>query len=311
MSVHVSAYVWEHSIHKGAELLLMLAIADIAHKNGVAFPSVKTLSGFIRMSERQTQRLISRCEASGELEVKRNGGPHGTHLFRVRMNLTLPLFTPGSAKEGGDILSPDNLSGDKSTHRGVTNPPTRGDIAKSPEPKEQKKNRIAGGATPSPVASCFAAYAEGIKTRYGAEYPPSGKANGQFANIVGRVGGDAALAVTRFYVASSDPWYCKVRHSMDYLQRDCERLWLEVQIATGSAVKPPTKATAALLAADGTVKRPLGDRPLAGPVEVAKLVLSEYAGMIARIGAKYIEVRLGAERKVFTIEELTRETAHA
>src|SRR5258708_4763672 len=129
MSVHVSAYVWEHSTQKGTALLLMLAIADIAHKNGVAFPSVATLARFIRMSERNTQRVLAALENCGELEIKRNGGPNGCHLFRIKLNLTLPLF------EGGDKLSPDKLSGYKPVKNGVKKRPSRGDTPTSPEPK--------------------------------------------------------------------------------------------------------------------------------------------------------------------------------
>lgn len=144
MSVHASAYVWEHSQQKGTELLLMLAIADIAHKNGVAFPSVATLARFIRMSDRNTTRVLKKLERSGELEIRRNAGPHGTHLFRIRMDVTLPLFGPG------DKLAHDNLSGDNPPQKGVTKDPTRGDTAASAEPKEQKaepgKGRAPRGA---------------------------------------------------------------------------------------------------------------------------------------------------------------------
>lgn len=301
MSVYASAYVWEHSTHKGAELLLMLAIADIAHKNGVAFPSVRTLAKYLRMSERQTQRLIARCEESQELDVGRNEGPHGTHLFRIRMNLTLPLFSPD---QGGDKLTGDKLTGDKQGRKGVTSEASGGDTTMSPEPKEPKKNRIAAGASPSPVAQCFKAYCEGIKTRYGAEYPPSAKANGQLANVVARVGADPALAVTRFYVGSSDLWYGKVRHSLDYLVRDCERIWLDVQVATGSAKTPPKKALARLLGADGEVKRDLGERELADAETVARGVLKDYSRMVVSLQPKYVEVRLGAERRTFAVSEL-------
>jgi hypothetical protein len=304
MSVHVTAYVWEHSQHKGTELLLMLAIADIAHKNGIAFPSVKTLAGYIRMSPRNTQRVLAKCEASGELEIKQNAGPHGTHVFRIRMNTTLPLFNP---HEGGDKLTGDKLTGDIQAHGGVTKTQKRGDTAMSPEPKtNQNLNRIAGGASPTPVAACFRAYADGIKTKYGAEYPPSAKANGQLSQVVARVGRDAALAVTQFYITSSNPWYVKVRHSLDYLVRDCERLWMDVQIANGGgAVKPATHARVALLNAEGKIVCDLGEQPLGGPEEVAKRVMRDYANRISRIQPRYIEVRLGAERRVFSVEELS------
>lgn len=143
MSVHVTAYVWEHSAQKGTALLLLLAIADIAHKNGVAFPSVKTLSSYIRMSERNTQRVLAVLEKADELEIRRNAGPHGTHLYRVKMNLTMPLFTQ---ENRGDKLSYDRLPGDIQVQRGVTSRVSGGDITVSPEPKELKAEPEKRGA---------------------------------------------------------------------------------------------------------------------------------------------------------------------
>lgn len=135
MSVHVTAYVWEHSAQSGTDLLLMLAIADMANKEGVAWPSVPTLSRFIRMSERSVQRTLASLEASGELEVQRNRGPNGTHLYRVKMNQSLPLFTPDTLPTGGDVkLSPDKLTGVTGVAGGVTSEAKTGDTAMSPEP---------------------------------------------------------------------------------------------------------------------------------------------------------------------------------
>lgn len=301
MSVHVSAYVWEHSVHKGTELLLLLSIADMAHPNGCAFPSVATMAKRIRMSSRNTQRVLQKLESSGELRIKKNAGPNGTHLVQVVMNTTLPLFNAG----GDDKLSPDKLTGDSQRHEGVTKTHTRGDTVTSPEPKEQKKNRIAAGASPSPVAACFKAYAEGIKANYNADYPPSAKANGQLGNVVARIGAEPAVAVVKFYVASRDPWYSKVRHSLDFLVRDCERMWLDVQVLSGGAKVPPKTATAALIRGDGEVARELGDRPLADAETVARAVMKEYGGLISRLQTvKYVGVRIGSERRTFALEEL-------
>lgn len=141
MSVHASAYVWEHSKHKGSELLLLLAIADFAHANGFAFPSVLTLARRIRMSERNTQRLIQKLASSGELKVKTQAGPNGTHAYQIVMNLTLPLFAVDNPIRGGDKLSPVKLSGDNEGKKGVTKEAIGGDKAMAPEPKEQQKNQ--------------------------------------------------------------------------------------------------------------------------------------------------------------------------
>jgi len=135
MSVYVTAYVWEHSSHGDAELLLLLAIADIANKEGVAFPSVSTLGRYIRMSDRHVSRLLRRLEASGELAVRVNEGPKGTNLFQIRMRQNLPLFSPDKlSTEGGDKLSPDKSGGDTGGQKVVTESTKSSDTAMSPEP---------------------------------------------------------------------------------------------------------------------------------------------------------------------------------
>jgi len=40
-------YVWEHSSQKGTLLLLLLAVADFADKDGKAYPSIRTLANRI------------------------------------------------------------------------------------------------------------------------------------------------------------------------------------------------------------------------------------------------------------------------
>lgn len=132
MSIRVMTYVWEHSMQKGTPLLLLLAIADFADKDGRAYPAIGTLAKRIRMSHRNTQRAVAVLVDSKELVVKPNAGPNGSHLFQIIINETLPLF----GIEGGD----DKLTGDRLTGRqssvvgGVTNTASRGDIAMSPEP---------------------------------------------------------------------------------------------------------------------------------------------------------------------------------
>jgi hypothetical protein len=62
----------------------MLAIADFSDDDGFAFPSTATLGKKLRMSERQTRRLLNQVlMPSGELRVRTGEGPHGTNLFQV------------------------------------------------------------------------------------------------------------------------------------------------------------------------------------------------------------------------------------
>ncbi|MFJ1471166.1 helix-turn-helix domain-containing protein [Massilia orientalis] len=84
MSIQVMAKVWAQSQASGSELLLLLAIADFSDDQGHAFPSVATLAQKIRMSPRNTQYLLQKLEAGGELEIRRNAGRGGSNLYRVQ-----------------------------------------------------------------------------------------------------------------------------------------------------------------------------------------------------------------------------------
>lgn len=84
MAISVMTDVWEKSRARGTELLLLLAIADFANQDGVAYPSVPTLAKKIRMSERNTHYLLKKLATAGELEIMRNAGPRGCNLFRVQ-----------------------------------------------------------------------------------------------------------------------------------------------------------------------------------------------------------------------------------
>jgi len=112
MSIKIMSQVWEHSKHKGSPLLLMLAIADFADDEGAAFPGVERLAKKIRMSPRQTQRLIVKLTESKELTIKRNKGisteTGRTNLYKI------------TVKPRGDKLSPLKTQGVTKSTQGVT-----------------------------------------------------------------------------------------------------------------------------------------------------------------------------------------------
>lgn len=71
MSIAVMTRVWSESQQKGSRLLLLLAIADHADEMGFAWPGITLLAEKIRMSVRQTKRLLTELEETGELYVDR------------------------------------------------------------------------------------------------------------------------------------------------------------------------------------------------------------------------------------------------
>lgn len=86
MAVKVLGWVWDHSRAKGAERLVLLAIADCANAAGYdAWPSMTELCRKTRLSERGVQKAIRRLEEMGELSVLANAGRGRTNRYRVVM----------------------------------------------------------------------------------------------------------------------------------------------------------------------------------------------------------------------------------
>lgn len=119
VSIKAMSLVWDHSQQKGSSLILLLAIADYANEDNRAWPSISTLAGKIRMSDRNTQILLRKIIDSGELEMQPNAGPNGTNVYRITLG------------GGGENFSP---GGEKSSAGGVKNPAQGGEIAIAPEP---------------------------------------------------------------------------------------------------------------------------------------------------------------------------------
>jgi hypothetical protein len=83
MSIELTTAVWKHSKQKSGGLLVLLAIADYANKEGIAWPAVSTLAKKTRMSPRNVQRWLRKIEGDGELITIQNQSGHCTNRFRI------------------------------------------------------------------------------------------------------------------------------------------------------------------------------------------------------------------------------------
>ena len=84
MSIAVMNRVWLSSQCKGGPLLVLLAIADCADDEGVAYPGEKYLAKKARMTDRNVRYSVAYLIAKGELSVEVGAGPQGTNLYTVR-----------------------------------------------------------------------------------------------------------------------------------------------------------------------------------------------------------------------------------
>jgi hypothetical protein len=107
MSIKIMNAVWQLSKQKGTPLLLMIAIADNANDTGEAWPGIEYLAHKIRMSERQTQRLVRDLEKTDELIVERGGGRGNAHRYFILVGKSPEEVAVLKAREKkGDKMSP-------------------------------------------------------------------------------------------------------------------------------------------------------------------------------------------------------------
>lgn len=73
MSVRVSTWVWHETTAKGSDLIVLLALADIADDQGHCYPSIKFLAEKCRMGRATVFRRLDVLEEGGLIERIRNG----------------------------------------------------------------------------------------------------------------------------------------------------------------------------------------------------------------------------------------------
>jgi len=70
ISLALADAVWERSTHRGAALLVLLALADYANRQGEAWPKITSLAHKTRMSRRYCTALLQRLAESGEISIE-------------------------------------------------------------------------------------------------------------------------------------------------------------------------------------------------------------------------------------------------
>ena len=159
MSIRVMSQIWSASAQQGTLLLMLLALADFANDDGVAWPSVPALARKCRVSERQARRLLRDLEAAGEIVSEAGSGRKHTSSYQLigfgdqgqkgdiqgqKGDTDVPYYDEGK----GDI---QGQKGDIQGKRG-TSRVTKGDIAVSPEPSVNRHREPS--REPSESAAC-------------------------------------------------------------------------------------------------------------------------------------------------------------
>ncbi|CAB4223442.1 hypothetical protein UFOVP1670_53 [uncultured Caudovirales phage] len=93
MSIKLMTMVWESYPEGGSELLLALALADIAQDDGTRiYPGVAYMAAKARMSERSIQYLLGKMINRGILVVERKGGIFQGKNFTTKYRMDLEVL---------------------------------------------------------------------------------------------------------------------------------------------------------------------------------------------------------------------------
>lgn len=84
MSIRCTSRVWEESIQKGTNLLMLLALADYANDQQVCWPGMEALAHHARVQERQARTLVHEIAKAGELLILPVGGVPQSNNFKSR-----------------------------------------------------------------------------------------------------------------------------------------------------------------------------------------------------------------------------------
>lgn len=132
------SWVWENTVAEGAELLVLLALADHAADDGTCYPSMTRIAARGRLSLRGAQTAVRSLESKGFITTHLNSGPKGCNRYRVNM------VTPATSTPPQHLHPADN---DRGGANGGTLPPQH----LHPKHQEPSRNRntpltpLAGG----------------------------------------------------------------------------------------------------------------------------------------------------------------------
>lgn len=101
--------VWEHAPYTAGSLLVLLALADWANDDGIAWPSMERLAKKARIDRRSAQRIVRQLEKDGTLEIERGGGRAKQHKYLLKLQTATNCRPLGTA-ENSDISNAETAT---------------------------------------------------------------------------------------------------------------------------------------------------------------------------------------------------------
>lgn len=179
MSVHISSWVWKYSWHSGSDLLVLLALADMAHDDGICWPSLATLCERSRLSERYVRDIIRTLEDSSAVVTTISRGRGHSNVYRVMTAAGLhgaPLVEKGLPSAVLQELAPEE-KGLSPVEKGAPSS-EKGASQRPPSVRNHEENRKPPNRVPKPTERAvapqeFSEFDRILIQTFGSEYVPT------------------------------------------------------------------------------------------------------------------------------------------
>lgn len=108
VSTLLLAHVWKDGPQSGSDLLVLMALADIADDWGRCFPKQSTIATKARLTDRAVRSALVRLAEQGWLSVEPSYWPNGkqrSSLYRIslaKLGLAAPVKAPGGDPRDGE-----------------------------------------------------------------------------------------------------------------------------------------------------------------------------------------------------------------
>jgi hypothetical protein len=164
MSVEALSRAWDNSIHKGSELLVLVAIAENSNDDtDSTYLSIEFISWKTRLSRRSVQRIIRVLEESGELLIQRNRGRNGTNVYRINTKPGNYALRPNTRNVSFDAFDEGQVEHEAES-RGVNLAPVPSEVFDAPNSVVETPNSVVED-TPDGTRTVVVPYLEPLKNR--------------------------------------------------------------------------------------------------------------------------------------------------
>lgn len=148
MSFKVTNWVWARSESRNGARLVMLALADRADDDGLAWPSIEDLAERTKLSRRAVQKGIAALVEDGELKVENGGGRHKRNRYQIiPKQCTSDGVTDGKPRTFDGVLPGETVHSAQETANSATETvhSTPGNpVESAPEPSVEPSREPSG-----------------------------------------------------------------------------------------------------------------------------------------------------------------------